>query len=174
MTANRAPEVLETQKQRLTQLNEIMSDPKPLGQLLQALEDAPLRAPQHELDELFGILQPRALETILSWIGRSQNPQLKMLLEVGAGRLAGSNSAELIRLIGSDDEAVVLEAIRRAAALKSPAAVPASPPSVGVASPVGVAIGFSVTAGAAVFTVNVRERLLPVLPAVSFCIAWAV
>jgi HEAT repeat protein len=102
-----------------------MSDPKPLGQLLQALEDSPLRAPQRELDELFGILQPRALETILSWIGRSSNPPLKMLLEVGATRLASSNSAELIRLIGSEDEAVVLEAIRRAAALKSPAAVPA-------------------------------------------------
>ena len=124
-TATRAPEILETQKQRLMQLNELMSDPKPLGQLLQALEDSPLRAPQHELDELFGILQPRALETILSWIGRSSNPQLKVLLEVAAGRLAASNSAELIRLIGADDEAVVLEAIRRAAALKSPAAVPA-------------------------------------------------
>ena len=125
VTANRAAEVLEPQKQRLTQLNELMSDPKPLGQLLQALEDSPLRAPQHELDELFGILQPRALETILSWIGRSTNQQLKMLLEVAATRLAANNSAELIRLIGSDDEAVVLEAIRRAAALKSPAAVPA-------------------------------------------------
>lgn len=125
VTANRAVDVLEPQKQRLTQLGELMSDPKPLGQLLQALEDSPLRAPQHELDELFGILQPRALETILSWIGRSNNPPLKMLLEVAAGRLATSNSAELIRLIGSDDEAVVLEAIRRAAALKSPAAVPA-------------------------------------------------
>lgn len=124
-TASRAPEILDTQKQRLMQLNELMSDPKPLGQLLQALEDSPLRAPQHELDELFGILQPRALQTILSWIGRSSNPQLKVLLEVAAGRLAASNSAELIRLIGADDEAVVLEAIRRAAALKSPAAVPA-------------------------------------------------
>jgi HEAT repeat protein len=125
VTANRAVDLLEPQKQRLTQLGELMSDPKPLGQLLQALEDSPLRAPQHELDELFGILMPRALETILSWIGRSTNPPLKMLLEVAAGRLASSNSAELIRLIGSDDEAVVLEAIRRAAALKSPAAVPA-------------------------------------------------
>ncbi|MFL5554996.1 MAG: HEAT repeat domain-containing protein [Gemmatimonadaceae bacterium] len=124
-TANRAPDILEPQKQRLTQLNELMSDPKPLGQLLQALEDSPLRAPQHELNDLFGILQPRALETILSWIGRSNNPQLKMLLESAASRLAAGNSAELIRLIGSDDEAVVLEAIRRAAALKSPAAVPA-------------------------------------------------
>jgi HEAT repeat protein len=125
VTATRATDLLEPQKQRLTQLGELMSDPKPLGQLLQALEDSPLRAPQMELDELFGILQPRALETILGWIGRSGNPQLKMLLEVAASRLASSNSAELIRLIGSDDEAVVLEAIRRAAALKSPAAVPA-------------------------------------------------
>jgi hypothetical protein len=125
VTANRASEILEPQKQRLMQLGELMSDPKPLGQLLQALEDSPLRAPQMELDDLFGILQARALETILSWIGRSTNPQLKMLLEVAASRLAGSNSAELIRLIGSDDEAVVVEAIRRAAALKSPAAVPA-------------------------------------------------
>ncbi len=125
LTAARATDILEPQKQRLTQLGELMSDPKPLGQLLQALEDTPLRAPQLELDELFGILQPRALETILSWIGRNSNPQLKMLLEVAATRLASTNSAELIRLIGSDDEAVALEAIRRAADLKSPAAVPA-------------------------------------------------
>jgi hypothetical protein len=125
VTATRAPEILEPQKQRLTQLGELMSDPKPLGQLLQALEDSPLRAPQIELDELFGILQPRALETVLGWIGRSNNPQLKMLLELAATRLASAHTAELIRLIGSEDEAVVLESIRRAAALKSPAAVPA-------------------------------------------------
>jgi HEAT repeat protein len=125
VTAGRAPEVLEPQKQRLMQMGELMSDPKPLGQLLQALEESPLRAPQMELDELFGILQPRALETILSWIGRSNNPQLKMLLELAASRLASMYSAELIRLIGSDDEAVVMEAIKRAAALKSAAAVPA-------------------------------------------------
>ena len=121
VTANRAPEILEPQKQRLTQLGELMSDPKPLGQLLQALEDSPLRAPQMELDEMFGILQPRALETILGWIGRSNNPQLKMLLELAAGRLAAAHSAELIRLIGAEDEAVVLEAIRRAA-VKQPQA----------------------------------------------------
>jgi len=125
VTANRAPDILEPQKQRLTQLGELMSDPKPLGQLLQALEDTQLRAPQMELDELFAVLQPRALETVLSWIARSNNTELRMLLELAATRLASANSAELIRLIGSDDEAVVIEAIRRAAALKSPAAVPA-------------------------------------------------
>lgn len=125
LTSNRAPEVLEPQKQRLTQLGELMSDPKPLGQLLQALEDTPLRAPQTELDELFAILQPAALETVLAWIARSNNTELRMLLELAATRLASANSGELIRLIGSDDEAVVMQAIRRAAALKSPAAVPA-------------------------------------------------
>jgi hypothetical protein len=125
VTASRAPDLLEPHKQRLVQLGELMSDPKPLGQLLQALEDSPLRAPQMELDELFGILQPRALETILSWIGRSTNPQLKMLLEAAATRLASAHTAELVRLIGSDDEAVAKEAIRRAASLKSAAAVPA-------------------------------------------------
>ena len=125
VTSNRAPDILEPQKERLTQLGELMSDPKPLGQLLQALEDTPLRAPQSELDELFAVLQPRALETVLGWIARSNNTELRMLLELAATRLASANSAELIRLIGSDDEAVVLQAIRRAAALKSPAAVPA-------------------------------------------------
>ena len=125
ITANRAPEILEPQKQRLTQLGDLMSDPKPLGQLLQALEDTPLRAPQTELDELFAILQPAALETVLGWIGRSNNTELRMLLEHAATRLAATSSSELIRLIGSEDEVVVLEAIRRAAALKSPAAVPA-------------------------------------------------
>lgn len=124
VTANRAPDILEPQKQRLTQLGELMSDPKPLGQLLQALEDTPLRAPQMELDELFAVLQPRALETLLGWIARSNNTELRMLLELAATRLASANSGELIRLIGSDDEAVAMEAIRRAASLKSPAAVP--------------------------------------------------
>ena len=124
VTAHRAPDILEPQKQRLTQLGELMSDPKPLGQLLQALEDTHLRAPQMELDELFAILQPRALETLLGWIARSNNTELRMLLELAATRLASAHSGELIRLIGSDDEAVAMEAIRRAASLKSPAAVP--------------------------------------------------
>ncbi|MEX2110087.1 MAG: HEAT repeat domain-containing protein [Gemmatimonadaceae bacterium] len=125
VTVGRVTDILEPQKQRLAQLGELISDPKPLGQLLQALEDTPLRAPQMELDELFAVLQPRALETLLGWIARSNNTELRMLLELAATRLAAANSAELIRLIGSDDEAVVLEAIRRAASLKSPAAVPA-------------------------------------------------
>ena len=125
VTAERAAEILQPQRQRLTDLADLLSDPAALSQLLQALEDTPLRPPQVELNELFLQLKPRGLETVLGWIGRSSNVELRALLENAASRLAASHTGELVRLIGSDDDVVVLEAIRRAAALKTPAAVPA-------------------------------------------------
>lgn len=125
VSAERAKDILQTQKQRLTDLAELLSDPAALQQLLQALEDTPLRPPQVELNELFHQFKPRALESVLGWIGRSNNTELRILLENAASRLAASHTSELVRLIGSDDEVVVMEAIRRASALKSPAAVPA-------------------------------------------------
>jgi hypothetical protein len=125
VAADRAVDILQQQKQRLSDLSELLSDPAALGQLLQALEDTPLRPPQLELNELFMQLKPRALESILGWIGRSNNSELRILLENAASRLASTHTSELVRLIGSDDDVVVHEAIRRAAALKSPAAVPA-------------------------------------------------
>ncbi|MBA3645531.1 MAG: HEAT repeat domain-containing protein [Gemmatimonadaceae bacterium] len=134
-TAERAAEILQPQRQRLTDLAELLSDPSALSQLLQALEDTALRPPQVELNELFLQLKPRALETVLGWIGRSNNAELRALLENAASRLAASHTGELIRLIGSDDDVVVTEAIRRAAALKTPAAVPALGRLLTVAAP---------------------------------------
>ena len=135
VTAERAAEILQPQKQRLTDLAELLSDPSALSQLLQALEDTALRPPQVELNELFLQLKPRALETVLGWIGRSNNAELRALLENAASRLAASHTGELVRLIGSDDDVVVTEAIRRAAALKTPAAVPALGRLLTVAAP---------------------------------------
>ncbi len=135
VTADRAAEILQPQRQRLTDLAELLSDPSALTQLLQALEDTALRPPQVELNELFLQLKPRALETVLGWIGRSNNTELRALLENAASRLAASHTGELVRLIGSDDDIVVSEAIRRAAALKTPAAVPALGRLLTVAAP---------------------------------------
>ena len=135
VTAERAAEILQPQKQRLTDLAELLSDPSALSQLLQALEDTALRPPQVELNELFLQLKPRALETVLAWIGRSNNAELRALLENAASRLAASHTGELVRLIGSDDDVVVTESIRRAAALKTPAAVPALGRLLTVAAP---------------------------------------
>lgn len=125
VSANRARDILLGQRQRLMQLSDRLSDKESLSQLLQGLEDTPLRPPQVDLHELFGQLQPPALETLLSWIGRTRNAELRSLLEAAASKLAAAHTAELIRLISSEDEVVAFEAIRRAGAMKSSAAVSA-------------------------------------------------
>ena len=123
ITANRAVDVLLGQRQRLLQLSDRLSEKDALVHLLEALEETPLRPPQNDLHELFGQLKPSALETVLSWLGRSRNNELRALLESAASKLAASHSSELVRLISSEDEIVVFEAIRRAGAMKTSAAV---------------------------------------------------
>jgi HEAT repeat protein len=125
VTASRATELLITQRQRLMQLSDRLSEKAVLEQLLEALEETPLRGPQNDLQDLLGQLKPNALETLLSWISRSRNAELRALLESAASKLAQSHTTELIRLISSDDYAVAFEAIRRAGALKAAAAVSA-------------------------------------------------
>jgi HEAT repeat protein len=121
--ANRIADLPPEARTRLTSLPQRLSTPDALGQLLQALDDAAELPPQQELAELFEQLQPSALSPALSWLNRLQNPRLKVMLEQSIGRLAASNTTELIRLINSQDRAVAAEAMRRSGALKTPAAV---------------------------------------------------
>jgi hypothetical protein len=125
MTAGRAKEILPAQRQRLTQLSDRLSEREVFEQLLEALEETPLRPPQHELAELLNQLKPQALEIVLSWIGRSRNADLRVLLEAAGSKLASGHTSELVRLISSEDEVVAFEAIRRAGAMKANAAVSA-------------------------------------------------
>jgi HEAT repeat protein len=125
VAAGRAPEILATHRQRLVELADRLSEPEALEQLLHALEDTPLRPPQNDLNEMFTQLRPRALERVLGWIARTRNSELRALLESAGSRLAASHSAELVRLIASEDDVVAFEAIRRSGAMRSPAAVPA-------------------------------------------------
>jgi hypothetical protein len=84
VTAERATEILLSQQDRLTQLSGRLSDKEVLGQLLEALEETPLRPPQNDLHELLGQLKPVALETVLAWLSRSRNIELRALLESAA------------------------------------------------------------------------------------------
>jgi HEAT repeat protein len=121
--ANRIADLPAETRARLTSLPQRLSTPDALGQLLQALDDAAELPPQQELAELFEQLQPAALSPALSWLNRIQSPRLKVMLEQSIGRLAAANTAELVRLINSEDRAVAAEAMRRSGALKMPAAV---------------------------------------------------
>jgi hypothetical protein len=119
----RSVALIPSQRQRLLDLSDRMSEPDVLTQLLQSLEDTVLKPPQEELNELFDQLKSTALAPLLTQLARTGNSDLRVMLEGAANRLAMSHTADLVRLISSDDEGVALEAIRRAGALRSPAAV---------------------------------------------------
>lgn len=125
VVAGRAQELLDTQKGRLLALGDGLSERESIEQLLQTLETTALRPPQNDLHELLTQLHPTALSSILGWLGRSRNAELRALLESAASRMAASHTTELVQLIGSEDEVVAFEAIRRAGSLKAAAAVPA-------------------------------------------------
>jgi hypothetical protein len=122
-TTQRAAELSAEHKRALIELPVRLSAPESLGQLLQSLDDAAELPPQDELMELFDQLRPIALGTVLSWLRRMHNPKVRPLLEAAAERLASLNTSELVRLILVQEREVALEAIRRAGALKTPAAV---------------------------------------------------
>ena len=122
-TIQRSPELSADHKRALIELPVRLSAPESLGQLLQSLDDAAELPPQAELMELFDQLRPIALGTVLSWLRRMHNPKVRPLLEAAAERLASLNTSELVRLILVQEREVALEAIRRAGALKTPAAV---------------------------------------------------
>ena len=122
-TAQRAGELTAEQRQKLLDLALRLSAPEALSQLLQSLDDANELPPQSELVALFDQLRPTGLATVFTWLTRMHNARLRPLLEAAAERLASANTTELVRLILATEREVATEAIRRAGALKTPAAV---------------------------------------------------
>ena len=119
----RSADVTPEQRERLSEIPERLSAPDALTQLVQALDEAPTLPPREELVDLFEQLRPSALATVFLWLSKIQNERLRPLLEAAAERLASANTSELVRLIGAPEGAVSSEAIRRAGALKTQAAV---------------------------------------------------
>lgn len=123
VAVGRSTSIAAEHRTRLMQLPERLSAPDALSQLLQSLDDAPTLPPADELTELFDQFRPAALATVFQWTAKIRNDRLRPLLEAAADRLAGANTAELVRLVQSPDPEISLEAIRRAGSLKAQAAV---------------------------------------------------
>jgi hypothetical protein len=121
--AKRATNMTPAQLDRLGRLPERLSSPEPLKQLLQGLDESADLPPQSELIELFEQLRAAALETVLATLPRLQNAKVRPLVEQAANRLASANTFELSKLILSKNVDVAKEAVRRAGAMKTPAAV---------------------------------------------------
>lgn len=120
---SRVPTMSAAHRARLTDLVRHMSDPHVLEQLLATLEDAPRIPAQDDLVALLTQLDSQALPPLVSHLVRTQNEQLRPLLERAASRVAASNTSELVMLLDAPDEMVVLEAVRRAGALRIAPAV---------------------------------------------------
>ncbi len=110
-------------RERLLALPGRLSEAGTLAQLLQQLDDAVELPAQDDLNALFGELRAAALETVLGSLDQVRNSQLKALLQVAAERLASVNTGELVRIIAEGRGTAALEAVRRAGALKTGAAV---------------------------------------------------
>ena len=102
-----------------------LSEHDALSQLLLALDERADLPPEEDLEALFEELRPSALGVALSWLSKLQSPRVRAILERAADRLASANTAELVRLIGSPEREVSLEAVRRAGAMRANAAVAA-------------------------------------------------
>ncbi len=120
----RARELTPADRERFGKLADRLSHPDALGQMLQSLEEAAAMPPKDDLAQLFAQLKPTVLGVMLDFIDKTQNTELRPLLEASAERLAQSNTGELVRLIKDKKIAVAREAIRRAGALRTAAAVP--------------------------------------------------
>jgi HEAT repeat protein len=111
-------------RERLGKLADRLSHPDALSQMLQALEESATLPAREDLALLFAQLTPQALGPVLEHIDRTQNSELRPLMEAAAERLAQSNTAELVKLVMDAKPAVAREAIRRAGALQTASAVP--------------------------------------------------
>ena len=119
----RARDVHPETSARLQNLADRLSEPAALSQLLQAMDESDTLPPRADLEQLFIQLRPAALGTVFAWLSQTQNAQLRPLLEAAADRLAASHTGEVVRLIANADGHVAMEAVRRAGALRTAAAV---------------------------------------------------
>ncbi len=121
----RARELLPEHRKALEELPARLSQPEPLAQLLQSLDEAAAHPSADELSEMFGELRPEALPTLLSWMPRLTNERVRVVLEAALLRLAAANVPELTKAVAGPDPVMALEAVKLTGRLKLQPAVPA-------------------------------------------------
>jgi hypothetical protein len=120
----RTPTVTPAVRASMERLGDRVSDPAMLGPLL-ATVNAAAAPPREEFADFVRRLRPRALGTLFVWSAEAKHPEVRRVLSEAADVIAESNPDELVKLISAPDAIVAAEAVKRAAASRSEAAVPA-------------------------------------------------
>lgn len=118
----RARELIPEHRQTLEGLPSRLSQSESLSQLLQALDEATLHPSEEDLAELFQELRPEALSTLMLWVAKLHDPQVRDLVQGAAANLAQANAAEVLKTLASPDGAAQLEMVKLAGRLKLPGA----------------------------------------------------
>jgi len=121
----RAPGVSRSVRARIDVLSDRVSGPDMLGPLLAAVDAAPVPPDQEEFADFTRRLRPRALGTLFVWSAQARRSDMRKVLADASDLMAESNPEELVKLIASPDPLIAAEAVKRAAASRSEAAVPA-------------------------------------------------
>jgi hypothetical protein len=122
---DRAREVLPDHRRALEEFRTRLSQPETLSQLLQSLDEAVVHPTEEDLGELFRELRGEALETVLDWMPRLKNEQIRNILSAAVQRTAVAYPDQPAAALGNENPAVVLETARLAGRLKLPPLVPA-------------------------------------------------
>ncbi len=122
---DRTEQVSPRVRARIEVLSDRVSDPDMLGPLLAAVDDGATPPAHDEFADFVRRLRPRSLGTLFVWSAQAKHPEVRRVLAEAADVIAESNPEELVKLISSQDPLVAAEAVKRAAASRSEAAVPA-------------------------------------------------
>jgi hypothetical protein len=125
VTLGRLTDLEPALRTQLAELGGQLSSTAAIEQLLASIEEASTAPRGEDLDALFGALRPGALEALVRWLSGTTAPSMRPPVERAAQRLASTNSAEVVRLLGSSDADIVRGAAQLAGTVKSAATVPA-------------------------------------------------
>jgi HEAT repeat protein len=105
---DRAPNLRMEQVQRLDGFVTRLSEPAIVGQVLQSLDEASGLGLDQDAAALLRELRTTALEPLISWLPNLSSAPLRKMLEDVVDKLAGSNIAEVQRLLRQPDSPALL------------------------------------------------------------------
>lgn len=88
-----------------------LSEPDTLDQVLQTLADSEDTPSNEDLGEIFGQLQPEAIETALAWLPRITHEPTKRILDRATEQLAAAHPEAVNEALASKDRTVLVGAL---------------------------------------------------------------
>lgn len=110
--SERAGHLPDGLRERLTGFAVRLSEPEALDRLLETLDESETLPSDDDLERLFEQLQPHAMETVLGWLPRLESRRAREKLAHATDRLASDHPQAVAEALDSDEDPVVLEALK--------------------------------------------------------------